>query len=132
MKFKTTGLIVAGVLLVQLAILNRKDVQFIKQDQISIQPISETGYQLNSVIHLHNPNLLSSTIKVVNENFFINGSPIGSFKMELNQGIAGMKDSEFPISIRFTKEDYAKALQHDSLTKALTLSMDGEIDFQNL
>ncbi|MDB5282603.1 MAG: hypothetical protein JWO06_1678 [Bacteroidota bacterium] len=132
MKFKKAGFVVAGILLLILAFFNRKDIELTKQDQISIKPISQSGYELSSVIHLHNPNLLSSTIKTVNENFYINGQSIGAFKMDLSQGVAGMKDSEFPITIRFTKDDYSKGLMRDSTNASITLRMDGEIDFQNL
>ena len=132
MKFKKAGLIIASILLLILAFFNRKDIVLTKQDDMKVHAISETGDEMTTVIHLYNPNLLSSTIKTVKEKFYVNGVLLSTFDMELNQGIAGMKDSEFPISVRFSKADYARAIHLDSTSASIALHVDGEIVFQNL
>ncbi len=121
------------VLLGILFLLNRKDVTLTKQDGFEVSSIGNEGYLLKSVIHLHNPNLLSSTVKTVSESFYLNGNKIAILNMELNQGIAGMKDAEFPITVRFGRADIETLLTDTLLHTIKTgINVKGEIQFQNL
>ena len=122
-----------GVLLVALYFLNRKDIELNPQLPLQVHTISASGGELQAVIKLNNPNLLSSTIKTIHERFTLNGMVLGIIDNELNQGIPGLKETEFPTSIRFSSIDYQKALSLDSLhSDHPVLTVDGEIEYQNL
>mgnify|MGYP001552555340 FL=1 len=113
--------------------LNRKAVSLTKQNNFDLHPLSSAGYECNSVIHLHNPNLLSSTIITMDEKYSINGVSLGLLSIELNQGIPGLKETEFPVSVRFSKADFLKAVDSDStLPTSINLLVEGEIKYQNL
>jgi LEA14-like dessication related protein len=130
MNFKRIGFFFAIILFLAVYLLNRKDVQFMKQDGFKIEPISATGMEFKSVLHLYNPNLLSSTIKKVHERFIINGVLVGELDNEINQGIPGRKETEFPVSIRFTKEQYDSVIGNTPLIPA-TIQVEGEVVYNN-
>jgi hypothetical protein len=133
MKYRNAGIVLFIVLLLAVILLNKNDIALIAQDEFSLQPISSSGYVLQSIIHLNNSNLLSSTIKTIHEEFKLNGVVIGIIDNELNQGIAGRKESSFPVTIRFAREDYLRALHGDSLSKQpLNIEVTGEITFANV
>lgn len=131
MKFKGIGIVIALVLLVILYFLNRAEIKLTKQDGFAIHRISENGYELKSVIYLDNPNLLSSTIKTIREEFRVNGELVGILDMGLEQGIPGRKESAFPIGIRFTNLDLLNHLAADSTGKGLEVQVSGEIAYSN-
>jgi|ERR1043165_184311 LEA14-like dessication related protein len=113
--------------------LNRKDISLVKQDSFEVVSIGNEGYMLKSVIHLHNPNLLSSTVKTISENFYVNGNKLAIMNMEIEQGIPGMKETEFPVNIRFGKADIESLLSDTSThTIKAGVNVKGEIAFQNL
>jgi len=58
---------------------------------------------------------------------------MGILDQEINQGIPGRKESAFPVSIRFTREDYNRAAGNDTidLTK-INIEVEGEIVFTNV
>ena len=121
------------VLVAVLFAFNRKDVELVKQDKFELLPISATGDEYKSFIHLNNPNLLSSTIKTIHEKYSVNGITIAVFNMELNQGIPGLKETGFPVSVRFTKDDYSNAVHADStMHEKVDVVIEGEIAFENL
>ena len=128
------GLAIVGALLVALFFLNRKDVTLVKQDTFSATPIGTSGYLLKSVLHLHNPNLLSSTIKVISEKYFIEGREVALMNMEVSQGIPGMKGTSFPVNIRFSKTDLQKIFPKDTLLTHVKAEVyiTGEITFENM
>jgi LEA14-like dessication related protein len=128
MKIRSAGLVITLVLLLVLIFLNREEVQMMKQTDFTWNRISASGYQLSSVIHLNNPNLLSSTIKTINEKLFINGQEVGELDNELNQGIPGRKETSFPVAIRFAKDEVADL----NTTGKIEIRMKGEIVFDNL
>jgi len=133
MNFRRAGLAIVVIIAVALFFLNRKDVTLVKQDSFELLPISVTGDVYKSVIHLHNPNLLSSTIKTIEERYSINGVELARFNMELNQGILGLKETTFPINVRFAKDDYYNAAHADSsMPSQINVLIEGEISFSNL
>ena len=137
MNSKRVGFIIFIILLVALYFLNRKDVTLEAQNSFELQTISPNGVELKSVIHLNNPNLLSSTIKNIHEKFYINGTLVGIIDNEINQGIPGRKVTDFPVDSRFSKDDLNKIVPSDSTTassneRSIKVSADGEITFQNL
>lgn len=133
MNFRNAGLGIVIVIAVALFFLNRKDVQMIKQDNFELHAISATGDEYKSVIHLLNPNLLSSTIKTIDERFSINGIQLAALNAEINQGIPGLKETAFPVSVRFTKDDYYHAVHTDSMMhEKIEVLIEGEINFENL
>jgi LEA14-like dessication related protein len=131
MNKRITGVLIVLVLLGVVFLLNRKDVNLVKQDNAELQPLSTSGSELKSVIHFYNPNFLSVTINRIHERFFVNGTQIGELDVLINQGIAGRKESEFPVSIRFSKDDYNGIIAGDSLTKHPVVIVEGEITSQN-
>jgi LEA14-like dessication related protein len=128
MNIKRGGLLITLVLLLLLIFLNRKEVEMKKQTGFTWNKISASGYQVNSVLNLYNPNLLSSTIKTIDERLFINGNQIGELNNELNQGIAGRKETSFPVAIRFSKDEVNSV----SANEKVEIVLRGEIVFQNL
>ena len=132
MNFRKAGLGITVVIVIALFLLNRKDVTLVKQDSFELHAISATGDEYKSIIHLHNPNLLSSTIKTIKEKYSVNGFQIGELNTELNQGIPGLKETSFPVSIRFSKDDYYKAVHYDTaMQEKVDVLIEGEISFQN-
>ena len=133
MNFRKAGLIIIPVILVVLYFLNNKEVELNPAVSLQMHSISTSGGEIKAVIRLNNPNLLSSTIKSIHEKFMLNGMVIGIIDNELNQGIPGLKETEFPTSIRFSNEDYQKAIALDSAhANHVVMVIDGEIQYQNL
>lgn len=133
MNSKYIGWLVFIVLLLLVVLLNRGSISLTGQDSFVLQPLSSTGYVLQSEIHLNNPNLLSGTVKSIHEEFRLNGVLLGVLDQEINQGIPGRKESGFPVSIRFAKEDYDRAIRRDSSTAAKpAIKVEGNIVYSNL
>lgn len=133
MNRKTGGFIIVGILLVALYFLNRKDVEVVAMKPFKLHIISASGGELQGVIVLKNPNLLSSTIKSIHEKFYLNGISLGIIENDINQGIPGLKETEFPVSVRFMNVDYQKGLDADTNHNLDTIiTVTGEIEFQNL
>ena len=133
MKIRTGGLLVVGVLLIVLYFLNHKDIELSPATSFHMHRISATGGELQEVIRLNNPNLLSSTIKSLHEKIYLNGALLGILDNELSQGIPGLKESEFPVSIRYSNSDIQKILGTDSIPAGkLEVTIEGDIQFQNL
>jgi len=134
MNFRKSGLVIAGLLLVALLLLNRKDVQLLSQTEFVATKITASGYELKSVLHLKNPNLLSSTINSINEKLYINDLYVGEFSNEIQEGIPGLKETAFPLNIRFTTDDIKSIFSNDStlLNIPFRITVKGEITFSNL
>jgi len=130
---RTGGLIVVGILLVALYFFNRRDIEVVSMKPFVMHRISTAGGELQGVIVLNNPNLLSSTIKSLHEKFYLNGILLGILDNDISQGIPGLKETEFPVSIRFSNSDYQKGLEADAQHNPDTIIMvTGDIEFQNL
>lgn len=133
MNLRKGGLIIVGVLLVALYFLNKKDIEVVSMQPFKMHRISASGGELNGVIVLNNPNLLSSTIKNIHEKFYLNGILLGVLENDINQGIPGLKRTEFPVSIRFGFADYQKGIDANVNHKVDSIIMvEGDIEFQNL
>lgn len=133
MNQRRVGFAVFIALAAVVVLFNRKDVVLITPANFQVRKISPAGYELQSVIRLQNPNWLSSTIKTVHENFYINGKSVGEVNMELDQGIPARKETSFPLSIRFTTADLQKVFTRDSIIpSSAKVSATGEIFFSNL
>lgn len=133
MKIKY-GWLIAIFLLVVIVLLNRSDVKLEKQDDFSLLKIGYEGYELQSKLRFSNPNLLSSTIVNIHEKYYINNRLIGELNNEVEQGIAGRKETTLPVGIRFTKKDFAQLANIDSATAntPVDIAIKGEITFRNL
>ncbi len=134
MNFRKIGLGIMLVLLVGLYFLNRTDLKLSGQSAFTATPIGTAGYELNSVITVQNPNLLSSTIKEISEKFYLEGREVAVLKIELERGIPGLKETAFPVSVRFSKSDLAKFAGNDTTRRILNAEVlvTGQISFQNL
>ena len=134
MNFKGAGIIIAVALAVGIYFLNRENITLNKQDTFSVSSIGGSGYLLKSVLHLNNPNLLSSTIKTISEKYFIEGREVALMNMEINQGIPGRKETSFPVNVRFSKADLQSIFPNDTLTSYIKaeVTVTGEITFQNV
>ncbi len=134
MNFRKAGLLIVGIIAIALFFLNRKDVTLVKQDTFSVTPIGGTGYLLKSVLHLNNPNLLSSTIKTISEKYFIEGREVARMNMEISQGIPGLKETSFPVNVRFSKTDLMRIFSDDTLLTSVRAEVNivGEITFENM
>ncbi|MBL0308296.1 MAG: hypothetical protein IPP77_00915 [Bacteroidetes bacterium] len=130
MKIKRIGILIALALLVVLYFLNRADIVLVRQDKFEIYQLSAEGYELKSLIHLDNPNLLSSTVETIRQEFRVDGVVIGIFEMELNQGIPGRKETVFPVSIRFGN-DAISSSSPDSSTRNVEVEVKSKIAFHN-
>lgn len=132
MNLRHIGLAVAGIILVVLLLLNRKDIQPTKQTNWHLQRVTNETFDIKSDLSIYNPNLLSSTIKVVREKIFVNGIAVGNFYNELEQGISGRNETTFPISVRISKQDLNRALGIKGIvTKKAPVSVRTEIKFSN-
>ncbi len=132
MNHKRIGLFISLVLAVAVILLNRKDVVLSSQSEFKLVKISTTGYELQSVIHFQNPNLLSATIKSIDEDFYINSVKAGVLSIEINQGIPGRKETSFPVSVRFTTDDWERIFSDSLVHAKVEVNVKGEINFQNL
>lgn len=133
MKFKGTGILVAALIGLFVVVLNRKELQIADKPTFTLVPIGNSGFELQSVIRLYNPNFLSSTVQVIHEDFRLNGHLIGVLKMQINQGIPGQKNTEFPMTIRFDRAAFYKAFPNDTLIKNGPVEIEalGDITFSN-
>lgn len=109
---------------------NRQGPELKAQDQIQFKPIGSTGIELSSTIHLYNPNLLSITINRVHEKFLVKGKLMGELDVILSQGIPGLRETEFPVNIRFSRELLDKAMAGDS-SSVMHVAIDGEITYEH-
>lgn len=134
MNFKRVGILIAVVLAIGIYFLNRAEITLTKQDAFSVTPIGETGYLLKSVLHLNNPNLLSSTIKTITEKYFIEGREVARMNMDISQGIPGLKETSFPVNVRFSKTDLQNIFPDDTVIQDIKaqVTVTGEITFQNV
>jgi LEA14-like dessication related protein len=133
MNSKNIGILIFVILLALVIVLNRGDVTLVEQNNYKLRPISSNGFVLESEIHLNNPNVLSCTIKSIHEEFRINGKVMGILDQEINQGIPGRKESSFPVSIRFGKDEYNTATANDSTNaNKVKISVEGEIVFSKV
>lgn len=133
MNIKRAGLLILIVLFAALFLLNRSDVSLVKQDSFSVTPIGANGYELHSTLHFYNPNLLSSTIKTINESYYINGKSVSIMNQELNQGIPGRKETEFPVAVRYSRADMKQFLPDSSVGLIkVEVTVTGEITFANM
>jgi len=134
MNLRKVGLIAVGLIVVALFLLNRKPVELVKQDAFTATPIANTGYILQSAIHLYNPNLLSATIKTISEKYFIEGREVSIMSMEVNQGIPGMKETTFPTNVRFGVAELDDIFINDCISKSkkVELNVIGEITYESM
>lgn len=132
MKRRGVGILIAILLGLGLVVLNRKDLELVTQDKFLVRKISASGYELQSYITINNPNLLSSTIEVIEEEYRINGHVVSIMKIQLDQGIPGLKETGFPITVRFDSETFKAAFPSDSLfANAKTVDVTGKITYHN-
>lgn len=133
MKFKGTGILVAALVGLFVVVLNRKELRMVDRPTFTLVPIGSSGFELQSVIRLYNPNFLSSTVQVIHEDFRLNGHLIGVLKMQINQGIPGQKNTEFPLTIRFDKEAFYKVFPQDTLIENSPVEVyaQGDITYRN-
>ncbi|MES2620528.1 MAG: LEA type 2 family protein, partial [Bacteroidota bacterium] len=104
-----------------------------EQTDLEWRKISLSAYELSSVIHLQNPNLLSSTIKTIDERFFINGKQIGELSNAIGQGIPGRKETTFPVKVRIPKDEIPSFyLDSIRVPQPIEINIKGEIVFENL
>lgn len=133
MKFRGMGWLIALALLGGLFLLNRSDVELTAQDSLAIVPIGSTGMELKSTLKLNNPNLLSATIKTIEEKFYINGVQVSILSMQPDQGIPGRKETALPVSVRFSRNDVQQFLPDSSVgTKRALVTITGTIDFTTM
>jgi hypothetical protein len=118
MKNKKAAIAIFVIPLVLIILLDNKSVTLTAEKDIK-----------QSTLVLNNPNLLSSTIKSIHEKFYVNGVSVGIVDNELNQGIPGRKDSEFPLNIRFPRAALNFVPPADSM---VTIKTEGEVDYTNL
>ena len=132
MKIKY-GWLIAIFLLVVVVLFNRSDVQLVKQDAFKLVNIGQEGYELQSVLHFSNPNLLSSTIVAIREKYYINDRLIGELNNEVEQGISGRKETTLPVGVRFLKKDFRQLAAVDSISSSspVEVTIKGEITFRN-
>jgi len=132
MKIKY-GWLIAIFLLVVIVLFNRSEVILERQDEFKLIHIGQEGYELQSVLHFSNPNLLSSTLVAINEKCYINDRLLGELNNELEQSIAGRKKSQLPVGIRFSKADFRQLAQLDTAqTNApVTIHIKGKITYRN-
>jgi LEA14-like dessication related protein len=133
MKQKGLGILIAALIGLGLVLVNRNDLEVKGQDNFLIRKISSSGYELQSTIRLYNPNLLSSTIQTIEEDFRINGQTVSILKMQPEQGIPGRKETAFPVMVRMDVETFNKAFPSDSIagTEPLQASVTGTITYKN-
>lgn len=133
MKQKGIGILIAALLGLGLVLLNRSNLQLTAQDNFLIRKISASGYELQSTIRIYNPNLLSSTIESIEEEFRINGQVVSILKMQPQQGIPGRKETLLPVMVRMDTETFNKAFPNDSIagTEPVQVTVTGEIEYKN-
>lgn len=124
--------VVLAVLLAAVILLNRREVELVKQDNFEIVQISANGYELRSVLTFNNKNLLSSTIKSVDEKFYVNGELVSITHNQLDQGIPGMKETSLPMMVRFE----GGAFMHPngdtlSIATSFNIEVKGDIEYSN-
>lgn len=127
------GWLIALLLLGGLFLLNRSDVELTAQDSLSVTPIGSNGLLLQSTLKLNNPNLLSATIKTVEETFYINNVPVAILNMQPEQGIPGRKETALPVSVRFSRNDIRQFLPDSAvgITRA-AVTITGTIEFTTM
>ncbi|MCW5909298.1 MAG: LEA type 2 family protein [Chitinophagales bacterium] len=128
-----TGILIVALLGLGLIMLNRNPLQLQAQSGFALHRISASGYELQSTITIYNPNILSSTIENLHEEFRLNGELVSIIKQQPMQGIPGRKETSFPVSIRFDEEAFARIVAADSLFDGNTLNLNvtGEITYHN-
>lgn len=134
MNARRGGLIIAVVLLGIILYFNREPVKLVSQDSFMLKKVTANGYELQSLLKLKNPNLLSSTILNIDEKFYVNGELVSIMHIEFNQGIPGRgKETEFPIMVRFDRESLTMDLLADTNTPAppLVVKVEGTIEYKN-
>lgn len=132
MKKRLWGIGIVVVLAFVLFLFNRGEVQVVKQDNLQLQALGSSGYQLNSTLRLHNPNFLSSTLVTLHEEYKLNNVTVAILNQELNQGIPGLKESAFPLSIRFTTADLQAAVKDSIFPASLPLTIAGKLEYHNV
>jgi|GEM_PF-1866408 len=124
MNKKLGGILVTALLVIGVMLLNRREVIFVGQNNFVLKKISSTGYELQSLIILKNNNLLSSTIQNLDEKFYLNDTLISIMHMELQQGIPGIKETTFPIMVRFNMDSLNEFDAH-------SIRAEGNADYKN-
>jgi hypothetical protein len=134
MNFRKIGLLGFLIILVAIYFLNRSDLQVTTQNNFSSAPIGNAGYELNSVLVIKNPNLLSSTIKTITESYFIEGREVARMNIDLDRGIPGLKETSFPINVRFGKADLERVFGTDTIARTIKaeVAVTGEITYRNM
>lgn len=132
MKKRLWGIGIVILLAFILFLFNRGEVNVVKQNDLHIQPLGNSGYELSSVLRLDNPNLLSSTLVSLHEEFKLNNVTVAIITQELNQGIPGRKETALPLSIRFTTADMQAAVNDSVLPKSLPLTITGKLEYHNV
>jgi LEA14-like dessication related protein len=133
MKRRGVGILIAILLGLGLVLLNRKDLELVTQNKFLVRKISASGYELQSYITINNPNLLSSTIETIEEEYRINGHVVSIMKMQLDQGIPGRKETTFPVNVRFDTETFKAAFPADTVLTGFNKTVDvtGKVTYHN-
>lgn len=111
---KKGGILVVILLVVVLYFFNKHPVTLRPSENFELGKMGG-GYELKSTLLLHNPNLLSSTIENIYQEYRINGTGAGTLQTEIRQGIPGRKETTFPVGIRFGGEVLENMPPGDSL-----------------
>jgi hypothetical protein len=133
MKNKLIPLLIFIIPLILIIYLNRGDINLSAEKNLKLLAVDTSGYMIQSVIVLNNPNLLSATVKTIRERFSIDNVLVGVIDNELNQGIPGRKESEFPVNIRFPKNILeAVADTHTTADGTGELTTEGEVIYSTM
>lgn len=133
MNQKGIGILIAVLLGLGLVLLNRSELVLTRQDNFLIRKISASGYEIQSTIRIYNPNLLSSTIETIEEEFRLNGQVVSILKMQPGLGIPGRKETSFPVMVRMDIETFNKVFPARPITDTtpVEITVKGEIVFKN-
>jgi LEA14-like dessication related protein len=132
MKNRLIGILIAVLIGAVLILMNREELQLASQSPFLLKQINGTGYELQSQLKLYNPNLLSSTVQEIHETFKLNGTTAAILNMQVEQGIAGRKETSFPVMVRFDKATFEKVFPDSVLTGTeVPVEITGEITYKN-
>ncbi len=83
---------------------------FVNIDKISITDFSQQTIGVTSNANFINPNDLGITIKKVELNVVVNGTPVGSISQQKSTKIKSRSDFSIPIKLQIMQADLYKAL----------------------
>lgn len=134
MNFRKIGWVLFLALLLLLYLFNRKQPTLLTQHSFLLSPIGNAGYSLQSILVLHNPNLLSTTIKTISEKYYLDGKEIAILRLAFDRGIPGLKETVLPVNVRLGDGELNKIFRADTSGNArkTDITVTGEISYENL